>query len=267
MKDVWQLLVRHPYIVLFLSGLLERTGVPLLLSPILVAAGVLAAGGQARLDVLVWVTLVACVVGDTLWFEMGRRYGDSVLSFLCRISLEPDSCVRRSKVLFDKGTDRTLFFSKWIPGISHIIPSIAGVAGIRRERFLFTNTLGSFFWIVVMILAGYIPVQRLHPERLVPEIGPAALEGILALLVLNLVLKYVQKERFIKQLAKVRIEPEELKRRLDEGESVVILDLRHALDSISDPRVIPGAVRILPEEVEENAGTLPRGAEIILYCT
>lgn len=102
MKSILHLVLGHPYLVLLTSGLLERMGAPLLFSPVLVAAGALAAGGQLRFDVALWIALATCVAGDTLWYELGRKKGDSVLSMLCRISLEPDTCVRRSKIFFEK---------------------------------------------------------------------------------------------------------------------------------------------------------------------
>jgi len=64
-----------------------------------------------------------------------------------------------------------------------------------------------------------------------------------------------------------RITAEEVKQMLETGEPLVILDLRHPLDSVSDPRTLPGAIRVLPEEVTSRAGTLPKDEEIILYCT
>ena len=72
------MVVGHPYMVLLGSGLLERVGAPLLLSPVLVAAGALAAGGELRFDVALWIALITCIVGDTLWYELGRKKGDSV---------------------------------------------------------------------------------------------------------------------------------------------------------------------------------------------
>src|SRR3954453_286873 len=68
-----QLVVGHPYLVLLASGLLERVGAPLLFSPVLVAAGALAAGGQLRFDVAVWIALATCLVGDTLWYRLAEK--------------------------------------------------------------------------------------------------------------------------------------------------------------------------------------------------
>jgi len=263
-KSILHLLVSHPYMVLLTSGLLERIGAPLLFSPVLVAAGALAAAGQVRFDVALWIALATCVAGDALWFELGRKKGDSVLSTLCRISFEPDSCVRRSKVFFEKSANRTLLFSKWLPGVSHVVPAVAGLSGVEREHFFLTNLAGSAIWVVVLMLAGYLPVERIHVAS---AVAPVVFEASLALLAGNIGFKYWQRRRFLKELYKSRITPGEVRRMMDSGENMVVLDLRHPLDSVTDPRTLPGAIRVLPEEVTRRADTLPRDEEIILYCT
>jgi membrane protein DedA with SNARE-associated domain len=210
-KSILNLLVSHPYAVLLTSGLLERTGAPLLFSPVLIAAGSLAAAGQMRFDLALWIALAACVVGDALWFELGRKKGDSVLSTLCRISFEPDSCVRRSKLFFEKSTNRTLLFSKWLPGVSHVVPAVAGLSGVERQHFFLTNLAGSALWIVVLMLAGYLPVERIHVAS---AVAPVIFEASLAVLAGNVGIKYLQRRRFLKELYKSRISPEEVRQML-----------------------------------------------------
>jgi membrane protein DedA with SNARE-associated domain len=263
-KSILHLLVSHPYSVLLVSGLLERVGAPLLFSPVLVAAGALAAAGEMRFDLALWLALISCIAGDALWYELGRKKGDSVLSTLCRISFEPDSCVRRSKMFFEKGSNRTLLFSKWLPGVSHVVPAVAGLAGVERQHFFLMNLAGSALWIVALMLAGYLPVEHIH---LASAVAPVIFEASLAVLAGNIGFKYWQRRQFLKELYKSRITPEEVRRMLESGEPIVILDLRHPLDSVSDPRTLPGAIRVLPEEVTSRAATLPKDEEIILYCT
>src|SRR6478672_5517628 len=259
-----QLVVGHPYLVLLTSGLLERIGAPLLFSPVLVAAGALAAGGHLRFDVAVWIALATCVLGDTLWYEIGRKKGDRVLSMLCRISLEPDSCVRRSKVFFEKGANRNLIFSTWLPGVSFVVPAVAGRSAIERQHFFVMNSTGSALWFVVLMLAGYLPVERLHVAS---AVGPMLFEASLVVLAANVGIKYMQRRQFLKELYKSRITPQDVLQLIDTGTKIVILDLRHPLDSLADPRTLPGAVRVLPNEVTSRADVLPKDQEIILYCT
>src|SRR5947209_2897199 len=217
-----------------------------------------------RFDLALWLALVASVIGDALWYELGRKKGNSVLSILCRISFEPDSCVRRSKLFFEKSSNRTLLFSKWLPGLSHVVPAVAGLSGIDREHFFLMNLAGSALWIAVLMLAGYLPVEHLHVAS---AVAPVIFEASLAVLAANVGVKYIQRRRFLNELYKSRITAEEVKQMLETGEPLVILDLRHPLDSVSDPRTLPGAIRVLPEEVTSRAGTLPKDEEIILYCT
>jgi membrane protein DedA with SNARE-associated domain len=263
-KALLNLLTSHPYAILLASALLERVGLPLFLSPVLIGAGALAAGGQMRLDLGFWVALLSCLIGDALWFEMGRKRGDRVLSTLCKISFEPDTCVRKSKVFLEKGASRTIFLAKWLPGVSHIIPAVAGLSGVTRRQFMMANTAGTAFFVLALMLAGYLPVEHI---RLVPRIGSVVFEAGLVLVVGNVLVKYVQRRRFFKELYKSRITPQDLRELLEAGTRVVIVDLRHPLDSVADPRVIPGAIRMLPDDVTEKASTLPADEDIVLYCT
>jgi len=178
--------------------------------------------------------------------------------------MEPDSCVRRSKVFFEKGSNRTLVFSKWLPGVSHVVPAVAGLSGIERQHFFVANTAGSALWIVALMLAGYLPVERMHVAS---AVGPILFEASLVVLALNVGIKYMQRRQFLKELYKSRITPDQVRQMLDSGEKIVILDLRHPLDSLADPRTLPGAIRVLPDEVTLRANTLPKDEEIILYCT
>ncbi len=264
MKNLLQLLTGHPYLILLLSALLERVGLPLFLSPVLIGAGALSASGQMRFDVAFWLALVSCIAGDAVWFQLGRSRGDSVLTILCKISFEPDSCVRRSKGFLEKGAMRTVFLSKWLPGLSHVVPAVAGLSGVGQSQFFVANVAGTSVFILVLMLVGYLPVEHMH---VVPAMGSIVFEGALVLLAANVGYKYVQRRRFFAELYKSRISPEDLLAMLDAGEAVVIVDLRHPLDSVTDERILPGALRMLPEDLAQKAPTLPVDQEIVLYCT
>src|SRR6186713_2851165 len=96
-------LLRHGYAVLFVTVMVEQAGLPLPSLPVLLAVGALAAAGHLNLAVALAVVVAACLVSDLAWFEMGRRHGARILALLCRISLEPDSCVRRTENVLAAG--------------------------------------------------------------------------------------------------------------------------------------------------------------------
>ena len=49
--------------------------------------------------------------------------------------------------------------------------------------------------------------------------------------------------------------------------AITIIDLRHPLDLLPDPRTLPGALHISPEELEARHNEITRDGEIVLYCT
>ena len=65
----------------------------------------------------------------------------------------------------------------------------------------------------------------------------------------------------------IRIEPGEVKRRMDAGESVVFVDSRNPHEWGATDQKIRGAVRVGVGEVEEKIHKIPEGAIIVTYCT
>src|SRR5262249_20227562 len=139
-------LVRHGYVVLFAVVLGEQLGLPLVGAPVLMAAGALAGTGRFSLTLALGPAVAACLIGDLVWFELGRRRGAPILSFLCRISLEPDSCVRRAEDIFSRWGARVLLVAKFIPGLNTVAPPLAGVVGMPRRRFLPWDAGGAAGW-------------------------------------------------------------------------------------------------------------------------
>src|SRR2546428_6188840 len=100
MDDVTQFLIRHGGLVLFAVVLAEQIGLPIPAVPVLLAAGALAGSGRLSLGLVLAGAALASLVSDTIWYWVGRMRGGRVLGWLCRISLEPDSCVRRTERTF-----------------------------------------------------------------------------------------------------------------------------------------------------------------------
>lgn len=262
-----QEILRHGYLWLFLAALLERIGLPLLVTPIVVAAGAVAGLGDMSLSVIVAVTVVASEIGDWLWYELGRSRGASVLRILCKISLEPDSCVRKAEDSFGRHTDSALISSKFVFGVGRLAAPVAGLSGMSRRRFLIVNAIGSFLWAACFALLGYIPARKLPIDILLEEALGWLLVLIVVAVVLHMIWKYVQRERFIRSLRVSRITVDEVKSALDRGERPFIVDLRHMLEFVVDPRTVPTAVRISPDELPTRNAEIPRDREIVLYCT
>ncbi len=260
-------IIRHGYIWLFLAALLERLGLPLLVTPLVVAAGAVAALGDLSLLAIILVTVLASEIGDLVWYELGRREGSSVLRLLCKISLEPDSCVRRSEDAFARRTTSSLIYSKFVPGVGRLAGPVAGMSGMARGRFLLLNAVGSLLWAAVFALVGYIPAKKLPIDVLLEEAAGWILLLLVIALATNVIWKYMQRQRFIRSLRVSRMTVQELKAAFDRGERPFVVDLRHRLEFLVNPRTVSTAVRIAPDELPLRHAELPRDREVVLYCT
>ena len=154
MKDLMQFLILHGYTVIFLWVLAEQIGVPAPVAPLLLAAGALAGGGLLNFTLAFILALVGCLISDSLWYEIGRQRGESVLSLLCRISLVPDSCVRRMVDLFYRYGVRSLLFAKLIPGLGTVSTCLSGIFRIKLLRFFLYDGLGACLWAGLYLSLG-----------------------------------------------------------------------------------------------------------------
>ena len=268
MNETLEFLVRHGYTLLFAWVFVEQIGLPIPTVPMLLASGALAGTGRLSLTTAMVVAIGAAMLSDSLWYQLGRRRGVRVLQMLCRISLEPDSCVRRAENLYGKHGASSLLLAKFVPGLNTASPPLAGIFRMRLERFLFFDALGIILWVGAYVGLGYAFSDQL--ERVAAR-ALALGAGLIALLLAAfggfLVWKYVKRQRFLRELRVARITPDELKQMLDAGEDTVIVDLRHALDFEADPEMIPGAVRIKAEDLEQMNQHVPPNREVVLYCT
>jgi len=268
MNEILDFLTRHGPTVLFAAVFVEQMGIPLPASPWLLAAGALGATGKPH-----WYSALAAgasgsLVADAIWFYLGRRRGQQVLNFLCRVSLEPDSCVRRTQDLFTRYGMRGVVAAKFVPGLSTLAPPMAGNSGIPASRFFFFDSLGSLLYAGVFILVGTIFSRQLDQVLdALDRLGTGALALVGALIALYLGYKYYQRQRLLKELRMARITVDELHQRLEKGEEVTILDLRSAAEVERNPLLIRSARHLTMDELKTRQSEIPRDRDIILYCS
>ena len=246
----------------------EQVGLPIPAGPVLLAMGALVGMGKYSLTTSLTLAVLAALMSDTIWFELGRRRGHAVLSLLCRISLEPDSCVRRTSDLFTRHRGRFLLISKMVPGLSTAAPPLAGMFGMRLPWFLLWDAGGALVWIVVYGGVGYL--FRAQLERvgaLAMQMGSGLVYVLGGALAAYIGWKYYERQRFLRELRIARIRPEELMEKLKAGEPIVVVDLRHSVEFEADGVKVQGAFHMLPEEIERRHLEIPRDRDVVLYCT
>jgi membrane protein DedA with SNARE-associated domain/rhodanese-related sulfurtransferase len=268
MHEMLDFLFRHGYLVLLLWVFAEQAGVPIPSIPLLLAAGALAGAGRMNFAWALLICMVAALAADTIWYQLGRIRGIRVLRLICRISLEPDSCVRRTEGLFEKRGARTLLFSKFVPGLNTVATPLAGIVQMRLPKFLLFDALGSLFWAGSFLATGYIFSDQIELiAQQAARLGSGLFVLIVGALASYILYKYVARQKFLRELRISRISVEDLKRKIDDGEELTIVDLRGSVDFEADPEWIPGAFRIDSRELKEKTDRLPHNREVILYCT
>jgi membrane protein DedA with SNARE-associated domain/rhodanese-related sulfurtransferase len=265
--------VHYAYLIIFLWVLVEQIGIPIPSIPLLLTAGTLTATHRISHVYVVLAVLAACMASDSMWFLLGRRYGNSVLKLLCRLSFEATTCVSKTEGYFAKRGPVTLLFAKFVPGLSTVAPPIAGQTGMPYAQFLLWDLAGSLIWAECYILAGrFFGDVAKKSAPFFQWLGHFAF-AIFVLMVLGFIAYRIFKQRkFLQQVRELRLEPAELKQMLDSAEASgatppFIVDLRHPLDYLPDPRVLPGALRIGPNELRQHSEIIPRDRDVILYCT
>ena len=267
MNEVSAFLVEYGEIVLVAVVFAEQIGLPLPAIPVLLAAGALAGVAKMNLAVAVSLSVIACFAGDLVWYELGRHRGRQALNLLCRISLEPDSCVRRTENFFSRHGLRALVMAKFIPGLSTITPALAGLFGVSGKRFLLYNGLGALLWTVAFVGPGYLFSNQLEAiAAQAASLGSSLVVILGAGLAAYILYKFVHRQRLLRELRIARISAGELKRLMDEGQEVLVVDLRGALDHEADPFTIPGALRMPAEELEHRHHEIPRHRDVVLFC-
>ena len=266
MNHTAEFVIRHGYAVLFFWVLAEQGALPVPSIPLLLVCGALVKSGHLTGTAVVFSGLVACLIADSAWFQLGRSRGSKVLAFLCRMALEPDSCVRQTEGGFARYGVRFLLVSKFIPGMSALAAPLAGSAGASWLQFLTYDLLGAGVWISSWGVVGYVFSKQL--DEVGDVVGRAGFRLMLLIVALTvgwIAWKYFQRKRFFRKLAIARIPIEELQRMLDAGEQVVIIDVRGELANPRDP--IPGALRIPLGGIEARHNEVPRDRDIVLVCT
>jgi len=258
---------QYGLLIVGMSVLLDQIGLPVPAMPTLVVAGAIAANGHLAVGPLFLLSVSACLAADCGWYLVGQIYGIRVLKTLCRISLEPDSCVSQTQARFEIWGIKSLVIAKFVPGLAIIAPPLAGAMRIGWGKFIALSTVSAALWTGAGLAAGMLFKSQInallaHLDR----IGGIAGLIIAGLLAAYIAFKWWERARFFATLRMARISVEDLYELMQAGAAPVIVDVRSPTARALEPRWIPGAIHVPIEAVGRHVGDLPRDREIILYC-
>jgi membrane protein DedA with SNARE-associated domain len=270
MSDLVSSISHHGYIFLAIVCFAEAAGLPLPAALAILTAGAVAAYGDLHLYFVFGVGLLAMVLGDLILYFLGRVSGWALLGFLCRLSVNPETCILRSAEYFYRRGKMTLLFAKFIPGINAMSPPLAGSMKMRLGDFVLYDALGAAFYVGAYSLLGYLCSDFLRAiTRGLRSAGFAAEvifgAGLLAYAIYRIWL--YRKYRLLDVIP--RVPAEELAKRLasDAAKNMLIADVRSHGYYDADSERIAGSVRLEPNNLVEEIKNLPKDREIYLYCT
>ena len=266
--DISQLsesLQRDAVWIVFLNVLLQQAGLPVPAVPTLLLAGSLAAT-SGQLGSVLAAAIVASVFADWLWYLAGRRFGYRVLTALCRLSINPGSCVSQTEDRFNRWGLGSLVLAKFVPGFSTVAPPIAGSLRMALPGFLLAAATGAALWAGLALAAGWIMRDEVRAAiSALDKNAEIAMAVVAAMVAAWLSWKLWQKYRFRKLSALPHITPGELLAIREAQQPVLLLDLRGGR-MIAETGPIVGATVAAHDRLLDAVGQWPKTQLIVTLC-
>lgn len=268
MPSFRSLLLIHGYAFLFCYVFAVQAGFPIPSDPMLLIMGATIGDGHYSIVPAIAITVGAAVLGDLLWYELGRWRGRSVLKLLCKFALEPDTCVRQTELGFMQRGPWTLLFSKFVPGTSLISTPLAGAIKMPRWRFLLADAAGATLWSSAYLTVGFLFHRQIDKVIVFLGLfGRRAGFAVALLLGLYVAWRYYQRARFRRQLRINRVSPRELYASMGTEPPPIIVDLRSPAEVERTGQKVLNARVLRPAELRAHFAEIPPEREVILYCT
>ena len=270
MNDLLSLIAHHGYIIIFLIVLAEALGMPVPAALALVAGGAAAASRTLHAPAVMLLAVAAMLLGDSLLYILGNRMGWGLLGFLCKVSVNPETCILRSAESFYKRGRATLVIAKFVPGLNTMAPPLAGSMRMPFEQFLVLDLAGASLYALAYVGIGFLfrdfvaAITRgfLAAGHVVEIVVSAA-----AIVFIAYRVRLYRKHRVYRVVPRVQVAELAKKLQSEEAGKILLVDVRSHGYYDSGAARIRGSIRIEPNNLSQELETLPKGKDIYLYCT
>ena len=268
MHEMTGLLAQYGLLLVFANVLLTQAGAPVPSTPMLVVVGAWIAQGQLELAQILAAATIATLLGNVPWYFAGRRYGYRILRTVCRISMEPDSCVQRTEDVFGRWGTISLIVGKNIPGFATIAPPLAGAMRVRFPPFVLYTAISALLWATLPLLVGMIfhsQVEWLLVQ--LESLGVGALILVAVVIAAYVGVKSIERFLLIRLLRSTRIDVTELRALMQGDVKPVVLDVRSRIAQQLDPRRLPGAIAVDMSAPQAPLVDVPPDRDVVVYCS
>jgi membrane protein DedA with SNARE-associated domain len=268
MDELNALLSRHGIAIVFLNVLMTQSGLPVPAVPLLVVAGAFVAQGETALVPLLFAVVTASLIGDSLWYVAGRHFGRRILAALCRVAIEPDSCVKQTENIFERWGPPSLMIAKYIPGFGTIAPPLAGMVRLKVPLFVLYSVIAALLWAGLPIALGFVFEDEvawvLHGLE---SMGTGAITLLAAIVFLYVSAKMLERYLLIRLLRTVRISVAELRDLMNAPVAPLVLDVRSTAARRIEPRRLPGAIAVDMDNPQRGLVNVAPDREVVVYCS
>lgn len=264
-SQISQTLREDAVTVVFVNVLLQQIGLPVPAVPTLLLAGSLVAT-PGSLGKMLAAAILASVIADWIWYLSGKVFGYRVLARLCKLSINPSSCVSQTEARFIRWGVWSLVVAKFIPGFSTVAPPIAGALRMNLLGFLAAAGIGAGLWAGLAIGTGWLLQDAVQSAiAMLEQHASRALVLILGVLDIWLGWKVWQKYRFRKFCAVPHITPDELLEAMGSEAPPLVLDLRSPT-MIAETGPIVGTKVTGHDFLLDAVGDWPKDRPIVTLC-
>ena len=259
-------LSQHGYAILAAIVFLEAIGIPVPAAIALLVSGGAVARGVLQFQYVLGIAVFAMLAGDTLMFLLGRYTGWWLLGILCRVSLNPETCILRSADSFYRRGRTLLVIAKFIPGINTMAPPLAGSMRMRLGTFLRLDLAGAALYAGCYFAVGYVFSGALDiVMRGYDSAGKIVGWIVIALLIAYLLFRVWLWVKGRAMTAVPFASPEDAARELRQG--ALVFDVRS--HGYFDPKAmrIQGSRRLDPNALHQPEAQLPGDGQMFVYCT
>jgi membrane-associated protein len=154
-------------------------------------AGVVASQDHVNVGVICVLVVAAAITGDSVGYEVGHRYGESLMKL---------SILKRRRPALERALEGLrrrgpvyVFVGRFTAFLRAVMPGLAGMSGMNYRRFFIANALGGTIWGVTFTLLGYFAGTEL--TRIENYASWVGLTVLIAMIAFFIVFHFVKKSR------------------------------------------------------------------------